>query len=168
MTEVEIFKHLHTLSQQATDPRGVGAAALVKNGEIIVSATSSEDGIEHAEARVFAALPPTEQAADMTLYCTIEPCSSRTDDVLPTDDVSLIIKHSINEVVFAVASPNYAGETARQRLAEAGIASRQITNADLVAEIATTFNSSIDPANPVAETKPTTLLGLLVIVATTF
>ena len=157
MTETEIFQYLLAETKKSKDPRGAAAACIARSGELLLSATSSDDGKYHAEHRLIEAIQADEltlEAPDI-LYTTVEPCSSRADETHPSDDVSLLIELGIREIVFALRSPSYAGTLSLARLQDAGIAMRQLDNPTLVQDIAEHFNTSLDPTEPGVDKKPT-------------
>jgi len=47
--EREIFTFLFSLAETSKDPEGVVAACLLRDGQLLASSTSSDDGRYHAE-----------------------------------------------------------------------------------------------------------------------
>ena len=142
----------------------------VRDGSILASAVSSDNGVYHAEQRLFESLLVQEITIEPNdiLYTTVEPCSVRTTESGPADDVTQIITAAVKNLVFAVASPTYGGEEARTRLSEAGVSWRQLNDARMVEEIAITFNNTLDTKNPAVDSKPTSLISTVLLLGTQF
>ena len=93
-------------------------AILVKNGKIIGQGYHKKFGAEHAE--VNAIKNATQNVADATLYCNLEPCCHTNKKTPPC--VPLIIQKKIKRVVISNLDPNdeVDGKGVEQ-LREAGI-----------------------------------------------
>lgn len=143
MTDKDVFQHLFTVAKSSKDPRGVVTACLVKNGEIIATAASSDDGVRHAEDVLFKHCRengiPTD--SEVTLYATLEPCNKRSVEGR-IDCVTQIIDGGVSEVVFGARDPLQSDETAR-RLNAAHISIRQSSDSDVVKRSAEIFNESV-------------------------
>ncbi len=145
MNEKEIFEMLFAEALRSKDPRGVVAACIIDDGEVLALAASGDDGYSHAEDIMLAELanigmnvPPTA-----TLYATLEPCSRRTDPRM-LDCVTQIISSRVMHVVFGARDPKQSDDT-QKRLAAAGISLRQISDPAIIARCAETFNNSVTP-----------------------
>src|SRR3989344_1601575 len=75
MSDKDIFSHLFQMAVLAKDPRGVVAVCLIENGNILISATSADDGIRHAEDIVLekARNSAIHLSNSVSLYSTLEP-----------------------------------------------------------------------------------------------
>lgn len=105
MTEQEIFERLFQLASASKDPRGVVAAALVRQGEIVAESASSDDGRYHAEYLVLKQIQQRdlEIQKDDILYTTVQPCSHRNFDGKGADlfdCTTIILGMGVNNVVY--------------------------------------------------------------------
>lgn len=157
MTEREIFTNLINLAKPSRDPRGAAAACVVLNGDILLSAVSSDDGKDHSETLLCKAIKNDGLivTSEMTMYTTVEPCSSRSNPDNVKDDVSEIIRCGIKKIIFGVQSPVHAGTISRARMQDEGILLLQTQDENLVKEIADTFNQSVDQSRDDIDLKPT-------------
>jgi len=104
--------------QGLVSPNPLVGALLVKNGKIIGRGYHKKFGAEHAE--VNAIKNATQNVADATLYCNLEPCCHTNKKTPPC--VPLIIQKKIKRVVISNLDPNdeVDGKGVEQ-LREAGI-----------------------------------------------
>ncbi len=141
MNHQDIFEELFAVAQTSKDPRGVVSACLVRNGEIIASAASSDDGDEHAENVL---LNNFEQSTEgVVLYCTLEPCSLRVRGQF-VDCVSAIAGASITHVIYGARDPGQSDLTHR-RCEESGITLEQVDDPQIIERCALLFNDTVDP-----------------------
>ena len=143
MTDEQIFEHLFETAAKSNDPRGIVSACLVKDGEIIASAASSDDGMRHAED-ILLELARKENiriSSEVSLYSTLEPCTKRTNPTL-RDCTSLVIESGITKVIYGASDPDHS-EVGKQRFSEAGVSLVQITNPPIVKRCAEIFNDSV-------------------------
>ncbi|MDD5144891.1 MAG: deaminase [Candidatus Pacebacteria bacterium] len=145
MSEKEIFEYLFELSQTSKDKEGSVAACLVRNGEVLFCAASSDDSMFHAEELIFQ--QAKEEWIDIepsdVLYAIIEPCNKRNSG--KTDCCSLIIISGIRNVVFAVPNSTLTKET-QKMLKEAGVNIRQTENKETIEKAKKLFNDTmLDP-----------------------
>lgn len=143
MDDTQIFQHLFVIASRTKDPRGAVSACLVKDGNIILSASSSDDGTLHAE-EVLLEMAKTEHMEVtplITLFCTLEPCTVRSVPGM-IDCVTVIIQSGIQKVIFGARDPAHSGAT-RQRLMDAGISIRQISDPAVIKRCAEIFNSTV-------------------------
>ncbi len=116
---------------------------LAINGSIIAAAVSSDDGIDHAENVMLSAI--TNAPEGSVLYCTLEPCSKRSNSGM-IDCVTDIIRVGIKEVVYGASDPKQS-EMTKMRLVEAGIKLRQVDDALIIKKCAEIFNDSVSEEN---------------------
>lgn len=142
MKEEEIFSFLFEIAKNSKDPRGIVAACLVDNDEIVAASPSADDGIRHAEDLVVEKLKKKKEdiSGSAVLYCTLEPCNFRTNKSI-TDCATLIINSGIKNVVFGANDPDY-GTGTNKRLKESGISVRQTNNLKIIRKCAEIFNKS--------------------------
>jgi pyrimidine deaminase RibD-like protein len=136
---------LFAAAKASKDPKGAVAACLVRDDEVIAIAASSDDGKEHAENILLKQAGAMADAAsdDVTLYCTLEPCSQRSDPTM-RDCVSDIIDAGVKHIVFGARDPKQSERT-QQRLKDAGVGIRQTTDSAVIARCAQVFNESVSP-----------------------
>ncbi len=141
MNDREIFEELFLVAQTSQDPRGVVSSCLVRDGQIIAHAASSDDGDEHAENVL---LNHYEGSPDgVILYCTLEPCSHRIRTRF-VDCVSAIAGAGITHVIYGASDPGQS-ELTKRRCKEAGITLTKIDDPDIVERCARLFNDTVDP-----------------------
>ena len=152
MEDKTIFDQLFEAATHSKDPKGVVTSCVVDGGQVIAIAASSDDGKEHAENVMLGKMSSVPMGA--VLYCTLEPCSRRTDPTM-RDCVSDIIKSGIKEVVFGARDPKQS-ELTHKRLGEAGVSIRQVTDAEIIKKCAEIFNESVssDHAGVDVDLKP--------------
>ncbi|MEK9151555.1 MAG: hypothetical protein AAB547_02900 [Patescibacteria group bacterium] len=157
MNDKQVFEHLFLIASQSKDPRGIVAACLVSNNEIIASAASSDDGILHAEDILFQEVQERSVAVPQgsTLYATLIPCSKRTTPGM-VDCVSPIVSNKISSVVYGASDPDQAVLT-KERLSQAGIRLRQVSDSEIIKRCAEIFNASVteEHRNTDVKLKPT-------------
>lgn len=140
----KLFGTLLSIAQKAPFPEGMVAAGLVKNGSLILSATRSSDGSQHAEEVLFnkAKREGIQITPEYELFVTLEPCSRRSS---PTciDCASLIIESNVKQVVFGVSDPGQSSLT-RSHLSAANIKYRQLTDGEMVEKCTSIFNRYIE------------------------
>lgn len=144
MTVKEIFEHLFEVAKTSKDPEGVVAACLVKDGEIIVSSPSADDGVRHAEDLVIekAEKRGVEIDKDHILYTTLEPCSYRSPENKVEDCTTIIMNAGIRHVIFAANDPEYSKE-ANTRFEKAGVKYQQIKDKEIIRRSIKLFNATI-------------------------
>ncbi len=142
MTEEQIFESLFETAAQSKDPRGIVSACLIKDGEIIASAASSDDGIRHAEDILLESAREKNLSFEgVILYSTLEPCTKRTNPTL-RDCTSLVIESGIVNVVYGASDPDHS-EIGKQRFSETGVNLKQVTNPLIIKRCAEIFNDSV-------------------------
>lgn len=104
----------------STSAFSVGALVVDAAGAVLATGYSREDDPQaHAEERALAKLDGAVPA-DVTMYSSLEPCSSRASR--PDSCASLIIAAGIRRVVFALREPAvFVDGRGSQMLAEAGV-----------------------------------------------
>jgi pyrimidine deaminase RibD-like protein len=144
MTDKYIFKHLFEIAKDSKDPEGVVTACLVKEGKILVSSPSADDGIRHAEDLVIDKAHQEGIKIDdgMILYTTLEPCSYRSPQNKVKDCTTIILKAGIKHVVFAANDPEFSKE-ARKRFKKSGVSYRQIKDKAIIRKSIEIFNGTI-------------------------
>ena len=153
MDDKAVFERLFEESGKSKDPRGVVASCLLKDGQITAIAVSSDDGKSHAENIMLSKIESVPEGS--ILYCTLEPCSKRSDPTM-MDCVSDIIRAGVKEVVYGARDPKQS-EITKIRLNEAGVILRQVEDAGTIKRCAEVFNESVDPKliNNGVDLKPT-------------
>lgn len=143
MTDKQIFEHLFKTATRSKDPRGIVSACLIKDGEVIASAASSDDGVRHAEDILLEIVRKVNiKISDkVSLYSTLEPCTKRTNPTL-RDCTSLIIESGITKVVYGASDPDHS-KIGKRRFSEAGVDLVQITDPFLIKRCAKVFNDSV-------------------------
>lgn len=143
MTEEQVFEHLFETATRSKDPRGIVSACLVKDGKIIVSAPSSDNGVRHAEDIVLEiAQKENIQISDrIVLYSTLVPCTKRTNPE-SKDCTSLIIESEITSIIYGASDPDH-NDISKQRFTEAGVNIRQVANPLIIKRCAEIFNDSV-------------------------
>lgn len=143
-SEQDIFTYLFRLAETSTDPEGVVAACLLRDGQLLASSASSDDGRYHAEYLVVRQLRERGITADerCILYTTLAPCS----DVAAVNDgrdcTTSLLEASVRHVIFAADDPEY-GKSAKVRFEAAGGSYRQVEDQALVRRAARLFNATI-------------------------
>lgn len=153
MNDNQAFEHLFSVASRSKDPRGIVAACLVSNNEIIASAASSDDGILHAENVLFQEVQEryVEVPRGSTLYATLIPCSRRTTPGM-VDCVNPIVSNGISSVVYGASDPDQAVLT-KERLSQAGISLRQVSDSAIIKRCAEIFNASVTEEHRGADVK---------------
>ena len=143
MTDEQIFGHLFETATKSKDPRGIVSACLVKDGEIIASAASSDDGVRHAEDILLeiARKKNIQISSELSLYSTLEPCTKRSNPEL-TDCTSLIIESQITNIVYGASDPDHS-EVGKQRFRDAGVNLFQTIDSSIIRRCAEIFNDSV-------------------------
>ncbi|TSC91752.1 MAG: hypothetical protein CEN90_216 [Parcubacteria group bacterium Licking1014_17] len=112
----------------------------------MVSFPSGDDGKIHAEDRVISEVENKNLIdGSSILYCTVEPCSKRATEGM-ADCVSRIIRSGIKHVVYGARDPMHSQIT-KQRLKEAGITIKQVSDKNLIKKSAKIFNESAEEPN---------------------
>jgi diaminohydroxyphosphoribosylaminopyrimidine deaminase/5-amino-6-(5-phosphoribosylamino)uracil reductase len=144
MTTEQIFEHLFETAARSHDPRGIVSACLVKDGEIIASAASSDDGVRHAEDILLenARANNIIISEEYVLYSTLEPCTKRSNPAL-RDCTSMVIESGIKKVIYGASDPDHS-EIGRQRFLEAGVNLTQTTDPLIIKRCAEIFNDSVN------------------------
>jgi pyrimidine deaminase RibD-like protein len=144
MTEVEIFEYLFNLGNTSQDPEGVVVACLVKDGNIILSSPSADDGIRHAEDLLLEKAKQNGLIIDdqIILYTTLEPCSYRSPKNNVEDCTTIILKEGVKNVVYAAPDPEYSKE-ARNRFIQAGVNYQMTSDKTLTLKAIELFNGTI-------------------------
>jgi diaminohydroxyphosphoribosylaminopyrimidine deaminase / 5-amino-6-(5-phosphoribosylamino)uracil reductase len=139
MTDDDYMNMAIGISLVSFDPssnKKVGCV-IVKNGEIvgsgnrqvyIVKVQPYRDHCMHAEH--IALIEAGIMAKRATMYCTMEPCTSRNTGEInainpPKSCCDLIIESGISEVIF-LSKDNYIGHGGKEYLNKAGITVKQI------------------------------------------
>ena len=143
MDDKAIFESLFEEAKRSKDPKGVVATCLVVNGDIVANAVSSDDGINHAENVMLSTMKKPPEGS--VLYCTLEPCSKRSNPNM-IDCVTDIISAGIKEVVYGASDPKQSDMT-KKRLNEAGIILRQVNDLEIIKKCAEIFNDSVSEEN---------------------
>jgi pyrimidine deaminase RibD-like protein len=124
-SEQNIFTYLFRLAETSTDPEGVVAACLPRDGQLLASSASSDDRRYHAEYLVVRHLGERGITADAQclLYTTLAPCS----DVWAVNDgrdcTTSLLDAGIRHVVFAANDPEHS-KSANSRFRAASIHTR--------------------------------------------
>ena len=142
--EQEIFTFLFSLAETSKDPEGVVAACLLRQGQLLASSASSDDGRYHAEYLVVQQLREDGIIADKrcVLYTTLAPCSDVSAVNDGGDCTTSLLEAGVRHVVFAADDPEYA-KTAEIRFRAIGGTYRQIADRKLVRRAARLFNATI-------------------------
>lgn len=140
----EIFTFLFNLAETSKDPEGVVAACLLRDGELLASSASSDDGCHRAEYRVVQRLREHGVTADgrCVLYTTLVPCSDASQVNDGHDCTTTLLEAGVRQVVFAADDPEY-GKSAKARFRAAGGTCRQTHDRELVRRAARLFNATI-------------------------
>ena len=140
----EIFSLLFSLAETSRDPEGVVAACLLRDGRLLASSASSDDGRYHAEYRVVQHLREQGVTVDerCVLYTTLAPCSDASGVNDGRDCTTLLLEAGVRHVVFAADDSEY-GKSAKARFRAAGGTYRQTDDRELVRRAAWLFNSTI-------------------------
>lgn len=140
----EIFTFLFSLAETSKDPEGIVAACLLRDGQLLASSASSDDGCHHAEYRVVQHLREHGVTADerCVLYTTLAPCSDASEVNDGRDCTTNLLEAGIRHVVFAADDPEY-GKSAKARFRAAGGTCRQTDDRELVRRAARLFNATI-------------------------
>ena len=144
MNEREIFNNLFEVAKKSKDPEGVVAACLVKDGIVILSVPSAEDGIRHAEDLLIgiAGEVGVNIDSDTLLVTTLEPCSYRNPSNKVEDCTTIIINSGIKRVLYAARDPDFSKD-AKVRFSEAGVEYLQVEDKAIVKKAVELFNSTI-------------------------
>lgn len=142
--EREIFAFLFSLAETSMDPEGVVAACLLRDGQLLASSASSDDGCHHAEYRVVQHLRAHGIAADerCVLYTTLAPCSEASGVNDGRDCTTNLLEAGVRHIVFAAEDPEY-GRNAKARFQAAGGTFRKTDDRELVRRAARLFNATI-------------------------
>ena len=142
--EQEIFTFLFSLAETSKDPEGVVAACLLRDGQLLASRTSSDDGRYHAEYLVVQQLREHGIIADerCVLYTTLAPCSDVSAVNDGHDCTTSLVEAGVRHVVFAADDPEY-GKSAKVRFRAVGGTYRQVDDRELVRRAARLFNATI-------------------------
>lgn len=145
MKEEAVFEYLFEVAKQSKDPRGVVAACLVKNGEVMLAMPSGDDGVHHAEDLLLrkANEQGVEMSEDVILYCTLEPCSQRTKPGM-IDCATHIIQAGVRSIVYGASDPDNSKIT-QQKFADGGVHVRQTENVQIIRTCAELFNVTVAP-----------------------
>lgn len=151
LTEQEIYRRLFNIISQSDDTNGAVAACLVRDGNIIAEAFSTNDGV-HAE---YALLKNVERNGERILkrdiiYTTVEPCSQRSPGGRGEkmgDCSSNLLAAGITHVVFAASDPDQSAKT-RAGFNAAAASLKQVSDGAIVSKAIELFNSTCnDKAN---------------------
>lgn len=147
MTNKEIFEVLFNLSENAGSSRGAVSACLVRGGEIIASAYSTDKPNRHAEDLLLEKIKNENinVEEDDILYVTIQPCGRRTpggDGEQFGDCTTKIINSPIKNVIYAVHDPNYT-EGVTEKLKMAGVISKIVDDTEITEKARAIFNSTL-------------------------
>jgi pyrimidine deaminase RibD-like protein len=137
----KIYGHLFQIAKKSKDPEGVVAACIVKNGGIIASAASADDGVRHAEDLVIEKIKDIKIDDSTMLYITLEPCNTRNLKKKIKDCTSLIIDSGIKRVIFAARDPKFSKIT-QKRLKKAKILAKQIKDEKIIKKAVEIFNQT--------------------------
>lgn len=142
--EQEIFTFLFRLAKTSKDPEGVVAACLLRQGLLLASGASSDDGHYHAEYLVVRQLREHGIVADKrcVLYTTLAPCSDVSTVNDGRDCTTSLLEAGVRHVVFAADDPEYA-KTAAIRFRAIGGTYRQIADRKLIRRATQLFNATI-------------------------
>ena len=145
MTDKQIFQNLFEVAKMSKDPEGVVSACIAKNGEILVSSASADDGVRHAEDLVIekASKNGIEIDENCVLYTTLEPCSYRNPKNGVEDCTTIILKTPIKKIIFGANDPEYSKE-ARNRFEASGVEITQIEDKELIKICVELFNSTVE------------------------
>lgn len=147
MTDDEVFENLFEKASGSKDPRGVVSACLFKEGKILFSFASADDGVRHAEDLLlkYIRVNNISISEEMILYSTLEPCTKRSNPIL-TDCTSLIIKSNIKNIVYGASDPDHS-EITKERFLKENINMRQVANPNIIKKCAEIFNNSVKESN---------------------
>jgi pyrimidine deaminase RibD-like protein len=146
MTEQEIFKHLFTIAAKSDDTGGVVSSCLVRQGNIVASGVSSNDG-KHAE---YVLLRQIELCAlqvlpDDIVYTTVEPCGKRTPSGVGEhmgDCTTNLIRAGVRHVVYAAPDPDASAQT-RYKFKQANCSLCQVNDPYIIRRAIMLFNSTV-------------------------
>jgi pyrimidine deaminase RibD-like protein len=145
-----IFSYLIELGESIKPSKGFTedgevTACLVRNKEILASASSATGGIIiHAEQNLLGYIQQRKIKIDENdiLYSTLEPCAGRFDiDGGAPDCVTLIIRSGIKNVIYGASDPAQSTLT-RIRFDTAGINLKQTENIEIRERCRNLFNKS--------------------------
>lgn len=144
MNDRKIFQHLFDECKKSKDPEGVVAACLVKNGDIILSSPSADDGIRHAEDLLLEKAQKQNIPIDerVYLYTTLEPCSFRSQKDNIDDCTTLILGSGIRNIIYAAPDPEYSKDAAN-RFNKAKVNYRMVNDSEITKKAIDIFNSTI-------------------------
>lgn len=144
MDEREIFTFLFCLAETSRDPEGVVASCLMRDGELMASSASSDDGRQHAEYLVVQQLRDNEISVDerCVLYTTLAPCSDVSTVNDGRDCTTILLDAGVRHVVFAADDLEHS-KNSQARFQATGGTCRQINDGELVRRAVQVFNSSI-------------------------
>jgi pyrimidine deaminase RibD-like protein len=111
-----------SLSSEPSEERyRVGAVVVTREGQEFEGYTAETAPDNHAEEEAIAkALAEGADLRGATMYCTMEPCTTRSSK--PTSCTELIIRNGFSRVVFALREPDlFVRCEGTRRLEEAGI-----------------------------------------------
>lgn len=142
--ERDIFTYLFRLAETSMDPEGLVAACLMRDGQLLASSASSDDGRCHAEYLVVRGLREQGITADerCVLYTTLAPCSDVSAVNDGRDCTTSLLDAGVRHVVFAADDPEY-GKGAESRFRAAGGSCRQVDDEKLVWRAGQLFNATI-------------------------
>jgi len=142
--EATIFELLLDLARTSRDPEGVVAACLVRDGTVLETSASSDDGQYHAEYLV------TRQAAahgitideSCVVYTTLEPCSDLSAVNDGIDCTTQLLEIGVRHVVFAARDPEHSA-AAQVRFEQAGATYRQVEDPRIIERSTRLFNETL-------------------------
>lgn len=143
MTDEEIFETLFVIAGESQDKEGIVAAALVRDGNILMALPSSDDGLYHAEYLVL------EKANNEgirilpgdVIYTTVEPCSRRSPGRPVSDCCKALIDAGVCRIVYAAGDPAQTLET-QHKLKTANIKCEQVADQSIIEKAREIFNST--------------------------
>lgn len=149
MTEQEIFEHLFIIAAQSNDTGGVVSSCLVRQGNIVASGVSCNDG-KHAEYVLLRTieLSALQVQKDDIVYTTVEPCGKRTPSGVGEhmgDCTTNLIRAGVRHVVYAAPDPDASSQT-RYKFEQADCSLRQVFDPYIIRRAIVLFNSTITDA----------------------
>lgn len=143
LTDNDVFEHLLRLGHERGDSQGSVTAAIVRDGKILVSATSVLTGVViHAEHNALGYLSQKGEAVLPTdvLYTTLEPCTGRFDpDIGLRDCTSIILASGIKKVVYGASDPIQT-ELTHKRFQYGGAILKQVEDPNIIERCRDLFN----------------------------
>lgn len=144
LSDTQVFEHILKMGREKGDVDGSVVACVVRDGKILVAATSISAGVViHAEHNALGYMEQKGLKVLPTdiLFTTLEPCTGRFDPACGIPDcTSIIVASGIKNVVYGASDPIQT-ELTHMRSKYYGINLKQIDNPEIVEKCRSLFNS---------------------------